>query len=281
MTNAWNTYSTNGFQITTNAFGLTTILANAPTLNWGESSYGAYVLTHTASNLASNYYYVVQVPGYPAEQTNAMVLDGSSQLAASMLYSLEFEPRPAWRSVFLDQPHFDGQPLPPFYAGKSLSEMLTNTPPVTNAVSFTPTLATNLDASPELRQSPVLDQFVANMGNDPIALANYVINQIDLTDPMDYGDSGNVNEQAINPCGVTRGALGAFMEKQGSRIEQCALLVYFLRRAGVPAVYEFAPHNGLQMLDARLSRMFKFQVKGAISSAGERFFAAASRCSAA
>ena len=37
------------------------------------------------------------------------------------------------------------------------------------------------------------------MGNDPIALANYVINEIDLTDPMDYSDNGNVAEQSINP----------------------------------------------------------------------------------
>ena len=188
-----------------------------------------------------------------------------------MLYSLEFEQRPNWRSTFLDQPHFDGTPLPPFYAGRTLAEMLTNTPPVTNVVNFTPSAATNLDDSPELRRHPILDSFVASMGNDPIALANYVINSIDLTDPMDYSDSGNVAEQAINPTGVTRGALGAFMEKQGSAIDQCALLVYLLRQAGVPAVYEFPPRGGLQILDARLSRMLRFQVHGAYDEAGQLY----------
>jgi hypothetical protein len=109
---------------------------------------------------------------------------------------------------------------------------------------------------------------VASMGNDPIALANYVINSIDLTDPMDYSDNGNVAEQSINPGGVTPGRFGTFMEKQGSPIDQCALLVYLLRQAGVPAVYEFAPRNGLQILDARLSQMLKFQVHGAYNEAG-------------
>jgi len=270
-TNAWNNYATNGYQLTTNAFGLTTILSGSVSLSWGENSSGAYVLTHTASNLATNYYYVVGVSGNPADNSNPMVVNSSGQISPSLLYSLEFEQRPPWRSVFLDQPHFNGSPLPPFYAGKTLAEMLTNTPPVTNMVSFTPSAATNLDDSPELRRHPILDNFVASMGNDPIALANYVINQIGLTDPIDYNDNGNVAEDSINPGGVTRGALGTFEEKQGSPAEECALLVYLLRQAGVPAVYEFAPHNGLQILDARLSQMLKFQVHGDINQAGQLY----------
>jgi RHS repeat-associated protein len=270
-TNAWKTYMTNGFQVITNAYGLTTVLADAMGLNWGENSRGAYVLTHTANNQATNYYYVVGVSGNPADSSNPMVINGSGQLSPSLLYSLEFEQRPPWRSVFLDQPHFNGSPLPPFYAGDTLAEMLTNTPPVTNVVSIAPSAATNLDNSPELRRHPVLDSFVASMGNDPIALANYVINQIGLTDPVDYNDNGNVAENSINPGGVTRGALGTFMEKQGSPAEQCALLVYLLRQAGVPAVYEFAPHNGLQILDARLSQMLQFQVHGDINQAGQLY----------
>jgi YD repeat-containing protein len=270
-TNLWNSFTTNGFQLTTNAYGLTTTLARAPGLNWGENSCGSYVLTHTASNLATNYYYVVETSGNPADNSNPMAINSSGQIAPSLLYSLEFEQRPPWRSVFLDQPHFNGSPLPPFYAGDTLAEMMTNTPPVTNAVSFTPSAATNLDDSPELRRHPILDNFVASMGNDPIALANYVINQIGLTDPIDYNDNGNVAEDSINPGGVTRGALGTFLEKQGSPVEECALLVYLLRQAGVPAVYEFAPHNGVQMLDARLSQMLKFQVHGDINQAGQLY----------
>ena len=277
--NAYSNYVNTGYQMITNAFGLTTTLSGAPFLSWGEpttgayvwSSSGGYVLTHTASNQATNYYYVVGVSGNPTGNSNPMVVNSSGQIAPSLLYSLEFEQRPQWRSVFLDQPHFNGSPLPPFYAGKTLAEMLTNTPPVTNVVSLAPAVATNLDDSPELRRNPILDNFVASMGNDPIALANYVINQVGLTDPIDYNDTGSVAEDSINPGGVARGALGTFLEKQGSPAEECALLVYLLRQAGVPAVYEFAPHNGLQMLDARLSQMLKFQVHGDINSAGQLY----------
>jgi len=286
---SWNNYTSNGFQVvtstnylgdgvtgTTNTFGLATVLSDSPDMRWGTisgtpSTRGAYVLTHTANAQATNYYYLVQAYGWLSGKSTPMVQDTNRVIAPSLLYTLEFEQRPQWRSTFIDQPHFDGSPLPPFYAGKTLAEMLTNTPPVTNVVSFTPSAATNVDDSPELRRHPILDNFVASMGNDPIALANYVINSIDLTDPMDYSDNGNVAEQSINPSGVTRGALGTFMEKQGSPVDQCALLVYLLRQAGVPAVYEFPPRNGLKILDARLSRMLKFQVHGSFSEAGQLY----------
>lgn len=270
-TNSWNRYLTNGFQLTTNAYGLATTLSDSPSLSWGAQSLGAYVLTHSATSQASNYYYLVQAMGYPDGQTNAMAITGSGGRAPSLLYSLEFKQRPQWRSIFVDQPHFDGSPLPPFYAGMTVAEMLTNTPPVTNAVALTPSTCTNLDGSPELRRHPILDAFVANMGNDPIALANYVVNEIELTDAMDYNENGNVAEQSINPGGVSRGALGTFLEKQGSPTEQCALLIYLLRQAGVPACYVFPPHNGMKILDARLSRMLKLQVRGGFSEAGKAY----------
>ncbi len=285
-TGSWNNYTSNGFQVvtstnylgngttgTTNTFGLTTLLSDSPSLNWGtisgnSSTRGAYMLTHLATAQATNYYFVVQAYGWLSSVGAPTAQTSGGSYAPSMLYTLEFEQRPNWRSTFIDQPHFDGSPLPPFYAGKTVAEMLTNTPPVTNVVNFTPSAATNLDASPELRRHPLLDNFVASLGNDPIALANYVINSIDLTDPIDYSDNGNIAEQAINPTGVTRGALGTFMEKQGSPIDQCALLVYLLRQAGVPAVYEFPPRGGLKILDARLSRMLKFQVHGSFDESG-------------
>ena len=117
-TNSMVSYATNGFQVTTNAFGLSTTLSDSPSLNWGATSLGAYVLTHTASTLATNYYYLVEVSGYPAAGSNAMVITASGAVAPSLLYTLEFEARPPWRSIFLDQPQFAGSPLPPIYAGK-------------------------------------------------------------------------------------------------------------------------------------------------------------------
>jgi len=269
--NLWIKFSTNGFLFTTNGYGLTTTLSKSSYTSWGEDSAGCYVLNHTASASATNYYYVIAAGGNPNDITDPMAINGSGQIASSLLYSLEFEQRPPWRATFLDRPNFNGRPLPPFYSGMTLAEMLTNAPPVTNAVSTDPAQALSLDDSPELRRHPTLDNFVASMNNDPIALANYVINQIGLSDPIDYNDNGNVAEASINPGGVERGALGTFLEKQGSPAEQCALLVYLLRQAGVPAVYEFAPHNGLQMLDVRLSQMLKFQVHGDTTSSGQLY----------
>ena len=88
-------YATNGFQVTTNAFGLSTTLSDSPGLNWGATSLGAYVLTHTASTLATNYYYLVEASGYPAAGSNAMAITASGAVAPSLLYTLEFEAAPA------------------------------------------------------------------------------------------------------------------------------------------------------------------------------------------
>ncbi len=52
-------------------------------------------------------------------------------------------------------------------------------------------------------------------------------------------------------------------------MEQCALLVYLLRQAGVPATYVFPTNSGLKMLDVQLSKLLRFQVKGALSRDGQ------------
>jgi len=270
--NSWNSYISNNFQVTAQGYGLTVTLSDSPSLGWGVApGGGAYVLTQNASAQATNYYYAVQAIGYPGVQVTPLVLQTNGLPGLALLCTLGFDSRPLWRSVVIDQPHFDGNLLPPFYAGLTLGELLTNTPPVTNAVSLLASACTNVDDSPELRRHPILDQFVSDMANDPIALANYVLNDIDLTDWMDYNDTGNVAEQSINLGGVSRGALGAFLEKQGSPAEQCALLVYLLRQAGVPAAYVYPPRNGVQILDARLSRMLRFQVHGGFSETGQPY----------
>ena len=270
-TGLWTTFSTNGFETTASGYGLTTVMSTSPNLNWGatQTYQSSYILTHYASAAALNYYYVVQSPGWPKSGSQPISQDINGTNSPSLLYSLEFESHPTWRATFIDQPHFDGSPLPPFYAGMTIDELLTNAPPVTNSVSLSPSACTNIDDSPELREHPILDQFVASLNNDPIALANYVINKIDLIDAMDYDDDGNVSEQSIDVESMSRGALGTFLEKQGGPIEQCALLVYLLRQAGVSATYMFPPHNGMMIADERLSRMLKFQVQGDFNQAGQ------------
>ncbi len=274
-TNEWVRFLTNGYSKTFTAFGLTTVLSfNNATIAWGaESGAGnpldaTYHLRHTATAGSSNYVYLFELAG--GTDQGWMVKTLADAPSWSPLYTIEFEERPAWRAILLNTPQFFGTPIPPGYLGRSIEELLTNNPPVTNVVSLpnSPSTYTNLDQSPELRVSPILDQFVSDMASDPIQLANYVLNEIELTDAIDYNVNGVFSETAVNLGGVNRGALGTFLEGQGSPTEQCALLIYLLRRAGYPAVYVFPPNNGLKLVDARLSKVLRTQIRNAFDGDG-------------
>lgn len=264
-----NSFLTNGFTASTNAFGLQTTLFMPSTPGWGmEFLYaGNFVMTHSASGAATNYYYEVQDGGFTPWQ-EYMARDASGVGAYSKMYVMEFSPFPTGRSTFVDQPQFNGIPLPPTYQGMSLQELTNVVPTLPNLSSLTASNYLTIDGSPELRRHPILDQFVKNMNNDPLALANYVINEIDLTDAIDYDTNFN-SQPAINLGGVDRGALATFQEGQGSPVEQCALLIYLLRQAGVPAAYVYPTNNGLQMLDIEVSKLLHVQLHGALSEIGQ------------
>ncbi len=53
------------------------------------------------------------------------------------LYAMGFEQFPAWRSHFIDNPHFEGIPLPPAYAGRRPSELSGLMAAVTNSIWLT------------------------------------------------------------------------------------------------------------------------------------------------
>ena len=198
--------------------------------------------------------------------------------------SLNFAKPQAWVSTYLASPHFAGQALPSTYAGKSVDELLKVASPVTYQFSAPNATfsaigdgtAGNPDPSPELRYNPILDKFVQDMNSDPIALTNYVLNKIHLTDAVSYNDNGYPNqsgtypltETSINQGGVNRGALATFLEKEGNPAEQCALLIYFLRKCGVQCGYVFPPHNSLLMLDARMSAILQMQLHGGTDPTG-------------
>src|SRR6266498_494796 len=265
-TNLWLQFETNGYTLTVTTNGLTTIVGFENALKrWDVNNVGTFVLTHIADSSATNRIYQMELVGSLAGWP--MVADGTGAAAYSPLYSLEFEYRPPWRAVFVDQPHFEGEPVPSAYVGKSVEELLTN-----NALATTfsrsqgATTYTNLDHSPELRRHPILDQFVSDLRGDPVALARFVHNEIELTDAISYNDNGSVSEVAVTPGGVSRGALATFQEGQGSPAEQCALLVYLLRQAGVPAVYVYPPHSGLKLLDTQLSELLRLQLHGALNN---------------
>jgi len=264
-----NGFVTNGFTVSTNAFGLQTTLFMPSAPDWGLlfTYSGNFVMTHTASATATNYYYEVEDGGFTLNY-DYMVRNQSGGGDWDKMYVLEFTPFPTGRSKFVDQPQFNGIPLPPTYQGMSLQELTNVVPTLPNLSALVPTNYMKIDLSPELRRHPILDQFVKNMNNDPLALANYVINEIDLTDAIDYDTNYN-SQPAINLGGVDRGALATFEEGQGSPVEQCALLIYLLRQAGVPAAYVYPTNNGLQMLDFQVSKLLRTQLHGALSEIGQ------------
>ena len=271
-TNDWLNYQTNGYTRTVITNGLTTIINfDQGYIQWGDPVQGNITISHIASPAVSNYVFLVDLVGFTDK--GYMVLNSSGAASWCPMYTLQFEQRPAWRATYIDQPHFANEPLPSFYEGKSTDELLANTTPVTTAftLSNAPSSYTNLDNSPELRRHPILDQFVADMRGDPVALARFVFNEIELTDALDYNARTNVTDVCINPAGVSRSALGTYLEKQGSPSEQCALLVYLLRQAGVPAVYVYPPYNGMKLLDTQLSRILRIQFQGAVNEQGQAF----------
>jgi RHS repeat-associated protein len=253
--------------VTLTNYALQTILSSHPFQRWGTFLPEPVILRHTAlSSVATNFFYVVEYAGYTDFGGEPMVVNSINFDAWSKMYVMEFTPRPLGRSMFLDQPHFSGTPLPPEYQDKPLQE-LTNLLVTLPSLSLTPSNYLTLNHSPELRRHPMLDQFVTDMRHDPLALANYVLNEVELTDALDYDTNRNA-QPTINLGGVNRSALATFQEGQGSPMEQCALLVYLLRQAGTPATYVFATNNGMKMLDTELSKLLRFQVKGAVSQRG-------------
>ena len=269
-----------------------------PLLPAGSATNPGYILSHTAKTedpvggapviSAEDYYFVVESLAYYPINTeqdglayypNALaIVNGEVQGASpSTLYAINFDRRPSWKSTDLDRPHFQSTPMPPEYVGKSREELLAAQTTVTQTVNGAPSLYGAIDQSPELRQHPILDSFVANLTGllptqelKAIAIANYVQNEIALCDPISYNESGNIDESSINCGGVSRGALAVFQEGQGSPTEKAALLVYMLRKAGIPAAYMFPQKNKLKMLDSRMSSILKMQIKGAVNNLGER-----------
>jgi RHS repeat-associated protein len=284
----WEVFARDGYTKTVVADGLTTIVqpvefgtyVGGP---WDTNVYGsgsnssgqtvwtgtgAYVISHQAAN-ADNLYQV-ELRGYARDIPLVFsIVDDPEEMdygGFSAMYTLDFEVPPPWQTTLLESPHFDGEPLPPAYVDKSVEQLLADSPLPSAPVLLAPANCLAVDTSTELRSHPMLDQLALDLGNDPIGIANYVLNEIELVDAIGL----NSKEQdfqwtvsKIRPPGVNRGALGVMLERQGSPIEQCALLVYLLRKAGVPAAFMFPQDKGVTLLDSQVSGMLGIQVRGA------------------
>jgi len=236
----------------------------------GDNHLSPVILTHEASNPA--YFFRVMGKGHTFDELGGaypMVasLNGSGDLVRfDTLYTMDFEARPPWESTFIHAPHFEGEPMPPEYAEKSLEEFLSGRIEAQLAAPTPGMLAT--DNSPELRDHPALERLLAGLGGDPIAAANYVANEIGLADGLSYSESGDVGETSVNCGGLRRGALGVYLEGRGSPAEQCALLVWLLRKSGVPAAYVRAQNLGLVLPDRLMGRLLRMRVAGYASANG-------------
>jgi len=285
---AWSNYVTNGNRVVFTTNNLTTSVEFNNGQNnfqsdimstWGlgwiyaipsKVTIDGYRLTHMATS--TNYCYIVEALGQCEVGANVfapMAVTNSTGWAYLPIYALGFDAFPAWRAHFLDNPNFAGTPVPPTYTGRTSLELGGLTATITNNIWITNNAAyTNLDNSPELRRSPILDQFVSDMHGDPLALANYVINNIGFTDPIAYGETANAVANSIELGGVNRSALGTYLEGQGSPVEQCALLVYLLRQAGYPATYVWPTNSNLQLMDTTVSRLWQINVHGIVWNSG-------------
>jgi RHS repeat-associated protein len=279
--NLWTAFMTNGGAITVSTNGLTTTVQFLDSGNPNDEAFGltwlngqvitnfdltGYELTHIASS--TNYYYQVAVLG-KVQVGNTSVVPFATNAAgvwtATPLYTLDFAQPSPLQSMYVNQLFFQGTPTPPTYAEASVAGPAGLMVMVTNQfVLYNNPVYTNLDSSPELRRHPVLDQFVLDMNNDPLALASYVINQIELADPYATGQGGTTVQPQVTCGGIDRSALGTFLEGRGSPVEQCALLVYLLRQAGYSAAYVFPTNNNLFMSASHVSQLFEMQVNGVL-----------------
>ncbi len=167
------------------------------------------------------------------------------------------------------KPEFEKQPMPSHYYGKSIEEIL-NSSTIPIAAPIEPDLSGNnitaddyykrIDDSPELRSHSILNKLVDDYNKDPLALANFVQNEIELTDPVDYQAASKSEIASIGSAGVKRAAIGTYLEGQGSPWEQCALLIYLLRQSDYQAAYAVVDNDKLLMLTSQVSRLLGVQI---------------------
>ena len=236
-----------------------------------QFSGGAPLHEFTVEQRASKaeYFFVVSLSGQVISNsvTAPVVWSGNGAGAvASPLYVLNFDLEPAWQSHFLAQPHLRGEPAPSAFLGNSVEELRSTN--LVNNMSLVVTQAlstlTNVDLSPELRIHSRLDRLVSDYDRDPLALANYVLNEVLLTDAFSPGAASSV----LRSGGVRRGALGAYLEGQASPAEQCAMLVYLLRRCQIPCGYVFPASGTLKLHQNMLERLFPFAIQVSGSTNG-------------
>ncbi|MFZ4772762.1 MAG: DUF6531 domain-containing protein, partial [Chlamydiia bacterium] len=134
---------------------------------------------------------------------------------------------PLFESTFYEPPPWQLGVLkkPVLSTAVSYADNHRNSDPYLDTATFESTSEQTLDF-------PLLDEFVKELNSDPLLLAQYVAHEIALVDPFSRKENG-----VYQALGIQRSPLMTFLEKEGSPLEQCHLLVYLLRKAGFIAKY--------------------------------------------
>ncbi len=196
------------------------------------------------------------------------------------VYSLDFSQSLPWQLAFLQKPTFHA-PLHDVETRlekqydwlKMATSQLTLALPDEKQVAL---LKSKIE-SPELFSHPILDQLVLDLNRDPMAIASFVQNEIELIQGIrplastaDYV-AASVSAE-INPGKMDRSALTVLLEGQGNPWEQSALLIYLLRKAGYAAAYATLPPQSMLMPEDRASNMLGLQLKKALVIGNYHFY---------
>ncbi|MEI7441514.1 MAG: hypothetical protein WCK43_07790, partial [bacterium] len=145
--------------------------------------------------------------------------DFSFFLDETPLYDLHFLPPPPWQLDVLCNPT-----LPAI-------NIFSNNDQMTNDQTMTYAEAASQNVE-KLQAPSELVQFVTDMKSDPMAIVQYVYNEIETVDPFLMRENNT-----FLSAGIRRNPLRTFLEKQGSPWEQCVLLATLLEIAGYQTLY--------------------------------------------
>ena len=273
-------------------YGLTSWIKVSSGREWNARTQSVtpfnYILTHMANEDSAAYAFQIEaassIYGQPFIKYGTGAYEGNA--STNLLYSLAFDNGQPWRAASFNLSH-SGQLLPSSYLGsdprnvsisqESLSNLRLRELNATNTgagalLDFSnPDVVTEfaekyslVDNAPELKNHPILDQLVADYSYDPIALARFVFNEIEVVDYI--GVHPGLTETNI-PVEVTLGglrrdALAVLQEGQGSPREICILLTYILRQCGIPAAIAEPEGANVYLLDQDFSRLVGRNIAG-------------------
>ncbi len=203
------------------------------------TQFGLHLYLTVVPDLLSPFSMVIAQKGTNSKFQFSISLDGGNPL-----YQSQFtEPLP-WQLGELSKPGFS-----------VMDRTLTQNPRKISLFVNENTLPT--DFGKQVEWFPKLNQFVEELKNDPLALAQFVYNEIELVDPFLRYENG-----VLIPAKIHRNTFNTFLEKQGSAWEQCMLLVYLLRQAGYKAAYALGESCTLPKAFAEKMLFTKFPGEG-------------------